>query len=37
MFQANPRVECRLPRTYGPIPEDCEKTEGIIQIAADCR
>jgi dTDP-4-amino-4,6-dideoxygalactose transaminase len=23
--------------TYGPIPEDCEKTEGIIQIAVDCR
>jgi hypothetical protein len=23
--------------TYGPIPEDCEKTEKIIQAAVDCR
>lgn len=23
--------------TYGPVPEDCEKTEKIIQAAVDCR
>jgi len=23
--------------TYGPIPDDCQKTEGIIKVAVDCR